>query len=127
MAFQGPTRLRDDAAPRARPGRAEPAGVSARQRYSGWKKPARLLAKLRRTPEGRVGEAEQTARLALVLALGGALKPVVAQIKHLDQRIATAIREHPDGEIFLSLFKDSVVDVDRRDVLRHFRSVRMRS
>lgn len=81
----------------------------ARQRYSGGQKPARLLAKLRRAPQGRVGDAEQTARRALVLALVAAIKPLVAQIKHLDQRIATAIREHPDGEIFLSLFKGSVI------------------
>ena len=34
----------------------------SRQRYSGGQKPARLLAKLRRGPEGRVGEAELQAR-----------------------------------------------------------------
>jgi transposase len=33
------------------------AGFLARQRYSGRQKPAELLAKLRRAPEGRVGEA----------------------------------------------------------------------
>jgi transposase len=81
----------------------------ARQRYSGGQKPAQLLAKLRRAPQGRVGDVEQTARRALVLALIAAIRPLVAQIKQLDQRIATAIREHPDGEIFLSLFKGSVI------------------
>jgi transposase len=81
----------------------------ARQRYSGGQKPAQLLAKLRRAPQGRVGDVEQTARRALVLALVAAIGPLVAQIKQLDQRIATAIREHPDGEIFLSLFKGSVI------------------
>ena len=34
------------------------AGFLARQRYSGGQKPAELLEKLRRAPEGRVGEAE---------------------------------------------------------------------
>ena len=81
----------------------------ARQHYSSGQKPAQLLTKLRRAPEGRVAQAELAARRALVLALVTAIKPLVEQIKQLDQRIATAIREHPDGEIFLSLFKGSVI------------------
>jgi hypothetical protein len=85
----------------------------AREQYTGRQKPAQLLAKLRRAPEGRVGEAELAARRALVLAVVAAIKPLVAQIKQLDRRIATALRAHPDGAIFLSLFKDpnSVVTV----------------
>jgi transposase len=78
----------------------------ARQRYSGRQKPAGLPAKLRRAPEGRVGEAELAARRALVLAPVAAIKPLVDQIKQLDRQIADALREHPDGEIFLSLFRD---------------------
>src|ERR1700694_5970623 len=39
-------------------GEARLAGFLARERYSGRQKPAQLLAKLRRAPEGRVGEAE---------------------------------------------------------------------
>ena len=34
------------------------------------------------------------------------IKPLVAQISQLDRQIASALREHPDGEIFTSLFKD---------------------
>ncbi|MBV9562550.1 MAG: transposase [Bradyrhizobium sp.] len=82
------------------------AAFLARQHYSGGQKPAELLAKLRRAPEGRVGEAELAARRALVLALVAAITPLVEQIKQLTQQIATALREHPDGEIFLSLFRD---------------------
>jgi transposase len=78
----------------------------SRQHYPGRQKPAELLAKLRRAPEGRVGEAGLAARRALVLALVAAIGPLVAQIKALDRQIATALRAHPDGEIFLSLFKD---------------------
>jgi hypothetical protein len=77
-----------------------------RQRYSGHKKPGELLAELRRAPEGRVGDAELAARRSLVLALVAAIAPLVDQIKQLDRQIATALREHPDGEIFLSLFRD---------------------
>jgi transposase len=82
------------------------AAFLARQHYSGRQKPAKLLAKLRRAPEGRVGEAKLAPRRALVLALVAAIKPLVDQIRQLDRQIAAALREHPDGEIFLSLFKD---------------------
>jgi hypothetical protein len=33
------------------------------------------------------------------------IKVINEQIKQLERQIATAIREHPDGAIFLSLFK----------------------
>ena len=85
------------------------AGFLARQRYSGGQKPSELLAKLRRAPEGRVGEAELAARRAVVLALVTAIRPLVEQIMQLDSQIATAVREHPDGEIFTSLFKGGVL------------------
>jgi transposase len=77
-----------------------------RQGYSG-RKPARaLLARLRQAPEGRAGEQEITMRRQLVLALVAALKPLVQQIKTLERQIAHTINEHPDGAIFLSLFRD---------------------
>jgi transposase len=77
----------------------------ARQRYSGHKPAGELLAKLRSAPEGRAHEAEMTARRQVVLALVATLTPLVAQIRQLERQIAAAVREHPDGEIFLSLFK----------------------
>ena len=67
--------------------------------------PRELLAKLRRAPEARVGELELSARRALVLSLVATIKTLNEQIKQLERQIATAIREHPDGPIFLSLFK----------------------
>ncbi|MGN6169313.1 MAG: IS110 family transposase [Solirubrobacteraceae bacterium] len=85
------------------------AAFLARQRYTGRQKPAQLLAKLRSAPEGRVGEAELAARRALVLTMVAAIKPLIAQIKALDGQIASAISEHPDGEISLSLFKGSFI------------------
>ena len=39
-----------------------------------------------------------------MLALVGTLKVLVERIKHLEDRIARAVRAHPDGEVFLSLF-----------------------
>src|SRR5271167_4645758 len=80
-----------------------------RQHYSGRQKPAELLAKLRRAPEGRVGEAELAARRQLVLTLVATIKTLGVQITELERQIASAIREHPDGQIFLSLFKGSVI------------------
>jgi transposase len=46
-----------------------------------------------------------------VLALVAAIGPLVGQIKALDRQIGLAVGAHPDGEIFLSLFKhpDSVL------------------
>jgi transposase len=77
-----------------------------REGYSGRQQPAQLLAKLRAAPASRPGQAEMTARRQVVLALVTTLKPLVAQIKQLERRIAIVVHEHPDGEIFLSLFKD---------------------
>ena len=45
------------------------------------------------------------ARCQVVLALVATLTPLVQQIRQLDRQIAAAVRAHPDGEIFLSLFK----------------------
>ena len=41
----------------------------------------------------------------LVLGLVATIKTINAQIKSLERQIATAMREHPDGQVFLSLFK----------------------
>ena len=79
----------------------------ARERYSGGQKPAQLLAKLRSAPEGCVGELELATRRQLVLTLVATLKQLGTQIKQLERQIATAIHAHPDGQIFLSLFKGS--------------------
>ncbi|HEU4733267.1 MAG TPA: IS110 family transposase [Kofleriaceae bacterium] len=78
----------------------------AREGYSGRQAPAQLLSKLRAAPASRLGQAEMRTRRQIVLALVTTLKPLVAQLKQLERRIAIAVREHPDGEIFLSLFKD---------------------
>src|SRR5436190_4280463 len=81
----------------------------ARERYCGRQKPAQLLAKLRAAPAGRVGERELATRRGLVLTLVAMLKQLNRQIKQLERPITSAISEHPDGHIFLSLFKGSVL------------------
>ena len=102
------------------------AGFLARRRYSGGQKPTELLAKLKRAPEGRVDETELAARRALVLALVTAIKPLVDQIKQLTEQIAAALREHPDGEIFLSLFRDPRSVVTAAELLAEIGDCRAR-
>jgi transposase len=77
----------------------------AREHYTGRQKPAELLAKLRGAPEGRAGEVEGQARRQLVLCLVQTLRTLAGQINTLERQIAAAVRAHPDGAIFLSLFK----------------------
>jgi hypothetical protein len=77
----------------------------AREHYTGRQKPAELLAKLRGAPEGRAGEVEGQARRQLVLCLVQTLTTLAGQINTLERQIAAAVRAHPDGAIFLSLFK----------------------
>jgi transposase len=83
----------------------------ARHHYCGRKNPSELLQKLRNAPTGRAGEIEADARRGLVLALVAGLKAIVEQIRLLTAEIGHAVRNHPDGQIFLSFFKspDSVI------------------
>ena len=81
------------------------AGFLSRHGYCGGKSAAQLLARLRSAPRGLAKETEEAARGAAVLSLLAALRPVVEQIGLLESRIADAVRAHPDGEIFLSLFR----------------------
>jgi transposase len=76
-----------------------------RHHYTGRKQPSDLLAKLKSAPQGRAGEQEINARRAVVLTLIAAIGQLAAQINALERKITQAIREHPDGEIFLSLFR----------------------
>ncbi len=83
----------------------------AREHYTGRQKPGQLLGKLRRAPVARVGELELGTRRELVRTMVTTIKTLNAQIRQLERQIATAVREHPDGAIFLSLFRkpDSVI------------------
>jgi transposase len=97
-----------------------------RQHYSGTQKPAKLLQKLKRAPEGRVGEIELKARRQIVLALVATLKTLAAQIKTLERQIATAVSEHPDGPIFLSLFKHPTSCITAAELLAEIGDCRAR-
>jgi transposase len=82
------------------------AGFLARNGYSGRRNPAQLLERLRHAPNSRAGELEHEARRAVVLALVTTLKPLVEQIRLLTSQIRGLLHDHPDGEIFQSLFRD---------------------
>jgi len=82
------------------------AAFLARHAYCGRRTPQQLLGKLRDAPQGRAGDAEIEARRAIVLALVAALQPIVAKISELTSEIAHRVHAHPDGHVFLSLFKD---------------------
>jgi transposase len=86
-------------------GEARLEGFLAREHYTGRQTPAQLLAKLRRAPAARVGELELATRRQLVLSLVATIKTINEQTKQLERQIATAIREHPDGQVYLSLFR----------------------
>jgi len=90
-------------------GEARLAAFLARERYSGRQSAAQLLTKLKRAPTGRVGEQELATRRQLVLTLVSMIKLVNGQVKELERHIAVAIRPHPDGDIFLSLFKGTAL------------------
>src|SRR5450631_1848604 len=75
------------------------------QHYSGGKTPEKLLVKLRAAAVGCAGETETHAGREIVLALVATLETLGKQVKQLDRQIALTVRAHPDGAIFLSLFK----------------------
>jgi len=81
-------------------------GFLARNSYCGRRSAGELLERLRQAPEGRAGALEAEARRGAVLGLVAALRPIVAQIRELTSQIAEAVRSHPDGQVFLPLFKD---------------------
>jgi transposase len=87
----------------------------SRHAYCGRRPAAELLGRLRSAPEGRAGALEAEARRGAVLGLVAALRPIVEQIRELTSQIGGAIRAHPDGQVFLPLFKDpkSVVTAAR--------------
>ena len=91
------------------------AGFLARHGYCGRRSAVELLERLRSAPEGRAGALEAEARRGAVLGLVAALWPIVSQIRELTSQIAGAVRAHPDGQVFLPLFKDpkSVVTAAR--------------
>jgi transposase len=78
----------------------------ARHAYCGRRSAGELLQRLRDAPLAVLGELETDARRAAVLGLVAALRPIVEELSQLTSQIAGTVKAHPDGEIFLGLFRD---------------------
>ena len=77
-------------------------------------------------PRGRVGELELTARRQLVLTFVAMIRTLNAQIKQLEREIRIQVRAHPDGRIFLSLFKSPVSVITAAELLAEIGDCRER-
>jgi transposase len=88
-----------------------------REHYSGGQHPTALMAKLRSAPRGRVGELELAARRQLVLTFVAMIRTLNAQIKELERQIRIQVHAHPDGPIFLSLFKSPASVITAAELL----------
>jgi transposase len=81
-------------------------GFLARHAYPGRRSVEELLTRLRDAPIAALGDLQSEAHRSAISGLVAALTPLVTQISQLTSQIAGAIRSHPDGQIFLSFFKD---------------------
>jgi len=81
-------------------------GFLARHAYCGRRTPEQLLARLHAAPTAVQGDLQGEAHRAAISGLVCALTPIVEQISQLTSQISGAVRNHPDGPIFLSFFKD---------------------
>ncbi|HEY3947054.1 MAG TPA: IS110 family transposase [Solirubrobacteraceae bacterium] len=97
-----------------------------RERYSGGQHPTALMAKLRAAPRVRIGELELAARRQLVLSYVTMVRTLNGQIKQLEGEIRTQVRAHPDGPIFLSLFKSPNSVITAADLLAEIGDCRER-
>jgi len=97
-----------------------------RERYSGGQHPTALMAKLRSAPRARVGALELAARRRLVLGFVAMIRTLNAQIKDLEREIRTQVRAHPDGQIFLSLFKSPASVITAAELLAEIGDCRER-
>jgi transposase len=78
----------------------------ARNHYCGRRPAGELLTRMRGAADGRAQALESEARRQIVLGLVAALEPILAQIAQLTSEIRASLHDHPDGEIFRSLFRD---------------------
>jgi len=86
----------------ARLGEKRMAAFLARERYSGRRPPAVLLARLRAAPTGLASEVEAEAKRHIALALVATLKLLVARIRALTSEIEHAVAQLPAGRVVMS-------------------------
>jgi transposase len=97
-----------------------------RERYSGGQRATALMAKLRSAPRTRIGELELAARRQLVLSFVAMIPTLNAQIKDLERQIRAQVHAHPDGPIFLSLFKSPASVITAAELLAEIGDCRER-
>jgi len=71
--------------------------------YSGRRRPAELLERLRAAPAGLADGPESGARRDVVLAMVRVLRALDRSIKDLDRSVVARLGEHPDAAVFGSL------------------------
>ena len=71
--------------------------------YSGRRRPAELLERLRAAPAGLADGPESEARRDVVLAMVRVLRALDHSIKDLDRSVVAHLGEHPDAAVFGSL------------------------
>ena len=81
-----------------------------RQRYSGRRSAATLLARLRAVPVAEIGPRERSANGALVQLLVGILTPLVTQLNVLDDLVATHLGAHPDAALVQSFPRTGTIN-----------------
>ena len=82
----------------------------ARQRYSGRRPAAELLARLGAAPAGDAGPLEAGARGALVRSLVAVLRTLLDQLRALETLIAAQLVAHPDGALVQSFPRTGTVN-----------------
>jgi transposase len=97
-----------------------------RERYSGGQHSTVLMAKLRSAPRTPIGKLELAARRQLVLSFVAMIRTLNAQIKDLERQIRVRVRAHPDGQIFLSLFKSPASVITAAELLAEIGDCRER-
>lgn len=97
-----------------------------RERYSGGQDPTDLMAKLRCGPQGRIGDLELAARRQVVLGYVAMIRTLNSQIKDLERQIRDHMRAHPDGRVFLSLFKSAASVITAAELLAEIGDCRQR-
>jgi hypothetical protein len=94
---------------RTRPGRRAPSGACGSRALSRPPAAGGDAGQAQAGARAEVDELELATRRHLVLTLVSMINQLNAQITELEHRIATAISERPDGPVFLSRFRGTVI------------------
>jgi hypothetical protein len=98
-----------------------------RERYSGGQHPTALMAKLPQRPARACRRSSSSPRAGSSCSASWRWSRTLnAQIKDLEREIRTRVRAHPDGAIFLSLFKSPASVITAAELLAEIGDCRER-